>query len=70
MLKSRKIVQTLHMTAGAVHRDIELSKDTEVKLYSQDVAKASDEVCQQCYDSECNAAEVSCPSLSCICSKP
>lgn len=45
--------------AGGVHRDIELSKETEVKLFSNDVSKSSEEVCQQCYDSECTAAEVS-----------
>ena len=49
------------LTAGGVHRNVELSKDTEVQLYSKDVAKASDDVCQQCYDSECSATEVSSP---------
>ena len=53
------------LTAGGVHRNVDLSKDTEVQLYSKDVAKANDDVCQKCYDSECNVAEVSSPISPC-----
>lgn len=46
------------MAAEGVHRSIGLSRETEAALYSQDVVKAGDDVCQQCYDSGCNAAQV------------
>ena len=46
------------VAAEGVHRSIQLSKETEATLYSQDVVKAGEDVCQQCYDAGCNASQV------------